>query len=273
MIDIHLHPCGMTARDVYEQFRQVGEISDKALAPLWRALEGVERAVLLAFHAPKSGIDVSNEFVAAVVRRDRARLVGFASVDPTEPDAVAQLETALADPGIRGVKLAPIYQHFAPDDPCAWPVYAWIQKHGLPIMWHQGASFMAPDGPLEDAMPHRLDKVAVAFPEIKMVVAHFGYPWSAETVAMLRKHRNLYSDVSMLAGRPWFLYNALVAAQEYGALDKVLFGSDFPACTAAQTANALRRVNEVAGAGMPRITAEAIEQIIERDSFALLGID
>lgn len=274
MIDIHTHPCSLTDRSVYDHFSVSGEIPEAALVSFWEAVRDVDRAVVLALWAPASGIEVSNEFVAAIVRQAPARLVGFASAEPISRDAIPQLENAVRELGMRGVKLAPIYQHFAPDDPRVWPVYAWIQDAGLPIMWHQGASFLAPDGPLEEALPHRLDKVARAFPRIKMVIAHFGYPWSGEVVAMLRKHRNLYTDVSVLANRPWFLYNALIAALEYGVQDKILLGSDYPALTATQTAAALRQINKLVwGTGMPTVPERVIEDIISCNSLAVLGID
>ncbi len=274
MIDIHTHPCSLTDRSVYHHFRGSGEIPDAVLGPFWEAVRDVNRAVVLALWAPASGIEVSNEFVAAIVRQDPARLVGFASADPTSGNAIPQLEMAVRELGMRGVKLAPIYQHFAADDPRVWPVYAWIQDAGLPIMWHQGASFLAPDGPLEEALPHRLDKVARAFPRIKMVIAHFGYPWSGEVVAMLHKHRNLYTDVSVLATRPWYLYNALVAALEYGVQDKILLGSDYPALTAIYTAAALRQINKLVwGTGLPTVPEQVIEDIINCNSLAMLGID
>jgi len=197
-----MHPVSFGAHAVYQHFREAGEIPPAALAPFWDAVRPASRAFALALWAPQSGIEISNEFIAAVVRQDPARLVGFASVDPMTDDALPRLEDAIDHLGLRGVKLSPIYQHFAADDPRLWPLYAWIQARRLPIMWHQGATFLAPDGPFEEARPGRLDKLAAAFPEIRMVIAHFGYPWSDETVAMLRKHRNLYTDVSVLAGRP-----------------------------------------------------------------------
>jgi predicted TIM-barrel fold metal-dependent hydrolase len=269
-----MHPVSFGAQAVYQHFRETGEIPPEALAPFWDAVRPARRAVALALWAPQSGIEISNEFIAAVVRQDPARLVGFASVDPMADDAISRLEFAVDHLGMRGVKLSPIYQHFAADDPRLWPLYARIQERRLPIMWHQGATFLATTGPFEEARPGRLDKIAAAFPEIPMVIAHFGYPWSDDTVALLRKHRNLYADVSVLARRPWFLYNALIAALEYGAGDKILLGSDFPAGTVAEMAEALRRVNDVArGTGMPTVPPAVIEAIIERDSLALLGID
>ena len=90
---------------------------------------------------------------------------------------------------------------------------------------------------------------------------------------MLRRHPNLYTDISVLADRPWFLYNALVDALEYGAQDKILLGSDYPAFTARQTVDALRKINDFArGTSLPTVPQRVIEEIIERDSLALLNI-
>ena len=273
MIDCHTHPLGLQEYPEYRFFEETGRIRDGALDGFFQAISDVDRAIVLAFWAPKSGIRVSNRFTAAVVDAAPEKLVGFACVHPYEEHAAERLEAAISGYGLKGIKLAPIYQHFDPAAERVWPLYECIQHLGLPIMWHQGASFMVPEGPFEHAYPARLDKVAREFPEIPMVVAHFGYPWSHEVVALLRKHEHLYTDVSVLAQRPWFLYNALVQAMEYGALHKVLLGSDYPAYTARETAAALRSVNDLTrGTGLPRIPEDEIERIINQDSLKLLGI-
>jgi predicted TIM-barrel fold metal-dependent hydrolase len=73
--------------------------------------------------------------------------------------------------------------------------------------------------------------------------------------------------------RPWQFYNALVAAMEYGVLDRLLLGSDYPFTTPESTMTALRKVNEMAeGSRMPRIPEEKIEAMIHRDTLDLIGI-
>lgn len=273
MIDIHTHPCWLRDEETYSHFEASGQIPAASLEPYFEAIADVDKAVALAFWAPDSRITVSNAFVAEVVRQDPGRIVGFASVDPRSPTAIAELDDAIANLGLQGLKLAPVYQHFVPDDRAYWPLYERVQELDVPIMWHQGTSFMVPEGPLEAAPPHRLDVIARSFPQIKMVIAHFGYPWPREVVAMLRRHPNLYTDISVLADRPWFLYNALVDALEYGAQDKILLGSDYPAFTARQTVDALRKINDFArGTSLPTVPQRVIEEIIERDSLALLNI-
>jgi predicted TIM-barrel fold metal-dependent hydrolase len=273
MIDVHTHPFNPKELTICEHFERHGEVSPAVVEPFLRAMRDADKAIVLALWAPSTGMRLSNALVAAVVSHDPARLVGFASVHPNSPSAISELQLAAQELGLRGLKLAPIYQHFAPDDPSLWPFYGRIQELNLPIIWHQGASFLAPDGPLELAQPLRLDKVARDFPRIKMVIAHFGYPWSREVVAMLRKHANVYTDISANVNRPWFLYGALVDALEYSVRDKVLFGSDYPFFTANRTIEVLKHTREFArGTSLPQVPTSFIDEIIERDSLALLGL-
>ena len=79
-----------------------------------------------------------------------------------------------------------------------------------------------------------------------MVIAHLGHPWINETLVLIRKNRNMYSDISALYYRPWQFYNALVAAMEYGVLDRLLFGSDYPFTTPQSTIGGAPQVNEMA---------------------------
>jgi uncharacterized protein len=273
MIDVHTHPCGLRDKEAYRSFQHSGRIPDRVLARYLEDMCDVDKAVVLALWAPSSGIEASNAFAAALVQQAPSRLVGFASVDPCDAEAIPQLESAVRDLGLRGLKLGPIYQRFAPDDPQLWPFYQKVQELRIPIMWHQGASYLMPDGSLADARPILLDRVACSFPEIPMVIAHFGFPWSSDVVALLRKRPNVYTDISALHDRPWFMYNALVSAVEYGAQDKVLFGSDYPAATPRETALALRRINDLTvGTGLPRVPETVIEEITERDSLQVLAI-
>jgi hypothetical protein len=54
----------------------------------------------------------------------------------------------------------------------------------------------------------------------------------------------------------------------------LLFGSDFPFFTPAQTAEALHAVADNGPGGpLPRIEAEWITEIIERDSLGLLDLE
>jgi predicted TIM-barrel fold metal-dependent hydrolase len=143
----------------------------------------------------------------------------------------------------------------------------------VPVLIHQGTTFCEQVS-LELANPVLLQPLALQFPRLRMVIAHLGHPWIAETLVLIRKHRHWYSDISALYYRPWQFYNALVLAMEYGVLDRLLFGTDYPFTTPASTLEALRHVNDlVQGTGLPRIPSERIDAMIQRDTLGLLGLD
>jgi uncharacterized protein len=239
----------------------------------WAAMEPVDRAIVLGFRARHVGVLVPNEYVAAYVNQHPEKLIGFCSVDPHDADALEQLEYSVRTLGLRGLKVGPIYQNIHPSDQRFLAMMKMAEALGVPVLIHQGTTFCE-NVSLELANPMLLQPLALQFPRLRMVIAHLGHPWIAETLVLIRKHRHLYSDISALYYRPWQFYNALIMAMEYGVLDRLLFGTDYPFTTPASTMDALRRVNEmVEGTHLPRVPLDRIEAMIHRDSLALLGLD
>jgi uncharacterized protein len=116
-----------------------------------------------------------------------------------------------------------------------------------------------------------LDPVAIRFPEVKIVMAHLGHPYEHECVAVIRKHPNVYADISALHYRPFQLYHSLMLVQEYGVWNKLLFGSDYPFTTVNASIEGLRALNlMLEGTSLPRLDEAQIEALINRDSFQLL---
>jgi predicted TIM-barrel fold metal-dependent hydrolase len=245
---------------------------DKPWSEHWQAMQVVDKAIVFGLRAKHTGIVVPNDFIAAYVNEHPEKLIGFASVDPNEQNYLDELRRAVEELKLRGLKLGPIYQNYAPMDERMQPVYEYCQRRRLPILIHQGTTFPRV-APLKFALPILLEDVAFAYPDLKIVIAHLGHPWIAETMVLIRKHPNLYADISALHYRPWQFYNALVMAMEYGVMGKLLFGTDYPFTTPEATIKDLREINRIPeGTGMPRLPEEAINGLIERDTLNLLGL-
>jgi predicted TIM-barrel fold metal-dependent hydrolase len=278
MIDIHTHlfPHGCMSDEFVREATLMRKDTDISMDTLshqhWAAMQSVEQAVVLAMRFLHVGVNVSNDLVASYVGEHPERLVGFMSLDPSEADPIAEMERAYHDLGMRGIKMSPIYQNYHPSDPRAREIYSRAEKLGLPMLLHQGATFPR-RAPLKFALPHLLEDVALEFPELRIVIAHLGHPWEHETIVLIRKQPNLYSDLSGLFYRPWQFYNSMLLAQEYNVQHKLLFGSDWPIATPQETALGIRNVNAVVeGTKLPRVSLAAIEEILERDGLKALGV-
>ncbi len=127
--------------------------------------------------------------------------------------------------------------------------------------------------PLENAHPLAFDRVASAFPRLKMVLAHMGHPWHADALSVVRKHPNVYEDVSDQFYRPWSFWNGLRVFDEWGVTDKIFFATDWPVATPEENMAGIRDVCRFAiDHGLPKIPEEVVEGIINRDAAAILGV-
>jgi predicted TIM-barrel fold metal-dependent hydrolase len=239
-------------------------------AEYMRAMEPVDKAIV--FGIAREGGDNPNDATAEFVRAHPDKLIGFLSVHPHDPHCLEEMERSVSDLGLRGVKLGPNYQNFDPLGEDAFRVYARAQELQLPIVFHTGTSPVQM-ADLDYAHPRHFDRVAIAFPDLKMVLAHMAHPWQETTIAVIRKHPNVYADISALFYRPWSFYNCMRLAEEWGVLPKLLFGTDYLVSTPAENIEVLRNPNRILeGTALPRISEAAMEEIIYRDSLSLLGL-
>ena len=246
----------LTAR--YEEYRR-------------RATEDT-KTIVFGGKARRSGLWTPDQFVADSVAQHPDTLIGFLSVDPTQGGWEAEMREGHRTLGLKGIKLLPMYAGFRPDDRSLDPLWEYAREHALPVLLHTGTTFIS-EAPIECTLPRHLDPVAIRFPEVKIILAHLGHPYEGECVAVIRKHPNVYADVSALHYRPFQLYHSLMLVQEYGVWDKVLFGSDYPITTVTASIDGLRRLNNMLeGTQLPRLKNEQIEAMIHRDSLTLLGL-
>ena len=214
-----------------------------------------------------------NDATATFVNAYPERLIGFMSLHPYDVNCLDELERCRSELGLKGLKLGANYQNFDPLEPRALAIYERAQKYDLPILFHQGTSPVR-EAPIRLAHPLLMDEIAIRYPDLKIIMAHMGHPWQAETCVVIRKHPNLYADLSGNFYRPFSFWEQLVKASEWNVLPKVLFATDFPVATVQETIEALRHVNHlVEGTPLPRVPEDAIEQIIHRDALAMLGLE
>ena len=234
---------------------------------------GDVRTIVFGGKARLSGLWVDDQYVADYVAAHADRLIGFLSVDPTQDGWQDELRHGHETLGLRGMKLMPMYAGFRPDEDRLDPLWEYAGAHNLPVMLHTGTTFLD-KAPLEVTMPRWVDNVARRFSTVKIICAHLAHPYEGECVAVIRKHPNVYADVSALYYRPYQLYHSLMLVQEYGVWDKVLLGTDYPFATLDATLAGLRGLNNMLeGTALPRLDTGAIESMIFRDTLNLLGLE
>ncbi len=211
------------------------KVARRSLDELARDYEAIDTvAVLLAWDAETATgrPRVPNELVAQAVADHPGRFVGFGSVDPLKGESAVDELDAIAAAGLKGVKLHPSLQAFAPDDERFWPLFERCEELGLATLFHTGTSGIGAGQPggqgirLDYARPIRLDAVAASFPNLNLIAAHFGYPWHVELLAIALHKTNVYIDISGWA--PKYIPAEVVREMKGRLQDQFLFGSDYP---------------------------------------------
>ena len=228
--------------------------------------------VVFGGKARLSGLWINDRTISDYVAKDPARLIGFLSVDPTQENWESEMRAGHEELGLRGIKLLPMYAGFSPDDERLAPLWEYAERNALPVLLHTGTTFIA-QAPLAFTLPRLIEPVALRHPALKIILAHLGHPYEGECLATIRKHDNVFADVSALHYRPWQLYNSLMLAQEYGVWHKLLFGTDYPFTTVNASLSGIRGLNAMLeGTRLPRLDEAQIEGMIHRDSLTLLGL-
>ena len=279
IIDVHSHfwehPRDFTA-DFREQAKRAKGGTDFDLTVRYEDYRAAAtpdtRTIVFGGKAKLSGVWVDDRHVATYVAAHPDTLIGFLSVDPSQQEWERELRDGHEELGLKGIKLLPMYAGFSPADERLDPIWQYAAKHHLPVLLHTGTTFIS-QARLDFTLPRLLDVVAVRHPEVKIILAHLGHPYEGECVATIRKHPNLFADISALHYRPFQFYHSLMLVQEYGVWDKVLFGTDYPFTTVNATLTGLRTLNRMLeGTNLPRVDEKKIEAMIARDTLSLLGL-
>jgi predicted TIM-barrel fold metal-dependent hydrolase len=279
-IDIHTHAertCHHPHDPIQESFDQAAAIYFKNTARHPTILETIayyrERKIGFVMFTVDSeaatGIArISNEEVAQAAIENADIMIAFASIDPHKGKRGAiEARRLIAEYGIKGFKFHPPIQNFDPRDRMAWPLYEVIAEHGMPVIFHTGHSGMGSGMPggggirLRYGQPILVDDVAVDFPEMKIILAHPGWPWTDESLSMALHKPNVFIDLS--GWSPKYFPPQIVRYANTQLGHKMLFGSDFPWITPDKWIAAF------ADAGF---RAEVQQPILKLNAAQLLGI-
>jgi predicted TIM-barrel fold metal-dependent hydrolase len=231
--------------DAHVHFRG-GETAKRTLVAMDSA--GIEK---IAGISPNPGADADSqreglESMRPILGECNGRVYGMAYINPILEDAADLVEWAVTDLGFRGIKMAP--DHWYPYDDRMLPVYERIEKLGVPILFHSGILWANRDSS-RFCQPVNFE-VLINYPGIRFSLAHIGWPWTDECIAVggrfaatvvdpevgLQEHAprpsadepyaaQMFVDITLGAPRPYrraAISKALAVLGDY----RILYGSD-----------------------------------------------
>lgn len=230
IIDAHLHCTGR------EQTGAVLQTFDAA---------GIDVGVLLAPFldggyslGDAASLRRANEHLARLVQGHGDRMVGFAVVNPAHREAADDLRHAIETLGLAGCKMVP--SGWYPYDERVQPVFAVARELGIPLLFHSGIFI---DGRSGRFCRPAFFEALRDHPGLKVTLAHLGWPWTDEAIAvgLIDRIHGVPPDEAMFrfdisfGPPPPYRREALARALDVLGAGSLQFGSDcFLPCSAGE---------------------------------------
>ena len=266
IVDAHLHCSGQeNASGVLRSLDEAGVDVGVLLAPFLSEGFSLDDA---------DSLRRGNEHLAELVRGHGDRLIGFAVVDPRDPAAPAHLRHAVETLGLSGVKMVPTGWY--PYDAAVQPVFAEARRLEIPVLFHSGIFIDGRSGRF--CRPSFFEALR-DHPGLKVTLAHLGWPWVDEAIAVGLIDRihgvppgdaMFRFDISF-GPPPPYRKECLGRALEVLGADSLQFGSDcFLPCSGAQIAERMGWVHDLLDE--LEVDAAARAQIWSGTASAWLGL-
>jgi predicted TIM-barrel fold metal-dependent hydrolase len=206
------------------------ELADRWIQELDR--HDVSRAALIA------SVPGDESSVAIAAARHPARFVGFFMFNPVASDADTRLERAI-DSGLRTICLFPAMHGYRLDDQRVASVFAAAERQRAVVFCHCGALTVGVRKKLglkspfdwRSGDPLALASAAVHFPNVPVIIPHFGAGFFRETLMAADQCPNIHVDSS--SSNSWMKYHPGLTLEsvfrqtlEVVGPDRLLFGTD-----------------------------------------------
>jgi len=298
IVDAHVHPltliteehllseldkaevdtCVLLALDVDSSDLDRSEIKEIASNRLldmyfWDAKKVVEE--LKSF---LDGARIDNEQVADLVKRHPDRFVGFGSINLSRNQEYVEEKIKEIDRlGLKGIKLIPTLQFFNPvkADKNMQRLFEYCERRGKIVTYHTGCDPYVWEEPhfSQDANPEYLKSIIQDFESVQVILAHMGsYSskspgiWLNEALELGKENENVWFDIAAvpyLVTREKFVDKIRSTV----GLDRVLFGSDYPAVNGVTIKSMIAEVKN-----SDYLSKEEKESILGFNAMRLLGL-
>jgi predicted TIM-barrel fold metal-dependent hydrolase len=224
----------------------VGSVVNKTVDDLLRSMDeaAIEKSVIIA---GKTVVGLSNEDLVLILEKYPDRFLGILGAEFKEMKKFGkdyyELKKHIFNQSVIGCKFYCGYEHFYADEvsgiACYKDLLDLLNMFDKLAIFHCGDTYsVCKTASLRHAQPLRIDSLAIKYPELKIVMAHLGYPWHKDAAEVMYKNSNVYADIS---GFVYGGFTELDTRKFHKVLEDVnfilgenlfkerlLFGSDFP---------------------------------------------
>ncbi len=281
VIDTHIHPALFSpiCKDRQRFDKRCDEMNYHLMSPSGidllkkqYALADIQRAFLLPEDcSAETGIpSISNHEIAELVSCDSDFFYGFASVDPRNENAGAELERAFDTLQLKGLAINTARLQMYPYDKKLNKLYEICRIYNKPIIFHAGFC-LERNALARYSRPSDFEDVLYQYPDINICLTHFGWPWVQETAALLLKYHNAFANTALMNfDSPYQIYHKVFKEDmgeywvEHNISDKIMFGSDSPR---------IRPVRSKRGLDSLNFSSDTLEKIYYKNALRFLGME
>ena len=224
-----------------------------------------ELHIVKAIVPARKAFHVDNAELVSLLQEYPERFIAFAAVDPLDGDfALDEIKQYVVNGPCTGVVMEPGYSYdrerIAIDDERVMPIYELCEKENIPMMLGFGG-MLHPS--LEKMRPVSVDNIALQFPNLRMVLAHGGWPFVQEMtwIALMRKNVYLMPDLYMY--KTPFTQDYVAGANTV-IKEKIIFGSAYPIVSQKESVHNYLNIG---------IQSEFLENVMYRNALRFLQIE
>lgn len=205
------------------------QYSPEKAAELWHNEK--EKYGLELINAVTAGYD--NDDLANAISMYPDSFVGFAHHDIQNPNAVEELKRSVEELGLLGYKTLAPYMERPFNDPDFEPFWRYLNERELPVLIHFGIA--GGPGGLVDykyISPKSIFEVGRSFPNIPIIIPHFGAGYFQDVLHLAWSLPNIYVDSSgSNQWLDWMMYDMTLSDVFKKALktlgpERMIFGTD-----------------------------------------------
>jgi len=219
-----------------------------------------------------------NEEVANFMKRHPNRFVGFGSIDLSKNQTYVEEKLREIDRlGLKGVKLIPTLQFFNPfrANKNMQRLFEYCERKGKIVTCHTGCDPYVWEEPhfSQDANPKYLKTIVQDFEKVQVIIAHMGcYSskspgiWFDEALELGKENENVWFDIAAV---PYVVTRErfIDRIRKTVGLDRVLFGSDYPAVNGVSIESMIAEVRN-----SDHLSRAEKENILGLNAVRLLGL-